>query len=161
MSDTVQTADNQYLTFTLDGEQYAVEVAKVKEVLEFTELTKVPRTHDFMRGVINLRGSVVPVVDLRLKFDMGRTEQTIDTSIVVMEVGIDNETVVIGTLADSVQEVIGLNDQQIEAAPKIGTAIDNKFIDGIGKLDDRFIIILDIDRIFKDEELASVTEHSA
>lgn len=161
MSDTVQTADNQYLTFTLDGEQYAVEVAKVKEVLEFTELTKVPRTHDFMRGVINLRGSVVPVVDLRLKFDMGRTEQTIDTSIVVMEVGIDNETVVIGTLADSVQEVIGLNDQQIEAAPTIGTAIDNKFIDGIGKLDDRFIIILDIDRIFKDEELASVTEHSA
>lgn len=161
MSDTVQTADNQYLTFTLDGEQYAVEVAKVKEVLEFTELTKVPRTHDFMRGVINLRGSVVPVVDLRLKFDMGRTEQTIDTSIVVMEVSIDNETVVIGTLADSVQEVIGLNDQQIEAAPTIGTAIDNKFIDGIGKLDDRFIIILDIDRIFKDEELASVTEHSA
>ena len=161
MSDTVQTADNQYLTFTLDGEQYAVEVGKVKEVLEFTDLTKVPRTHDFMRGVINLRGSVVPVVDLRLKFDMGKTEQTIDTSIVVMEVGIDSEMVVIGTLADSVQEVIGLNDQQIEPAPSIGTAIDNKFIRGIGKLEDRFIIILDIDRIFKDEELATVTEHSA
>ncbi|TVQ24327.1 MAG: chemotaxis protein CheW [Spirochaetaceae bacterium] len=161
MSDTVQTADNQYLTFTLDGEQYAVEVGKVKEVLEFTDLTKVPRTHDFMRGVINLRGSVVPVVDLRLKFDMGKTEQTIDTSIVVMEVGIDSEVVVIGTLADSVQEVIGLNDQQIEPAPNIGTAIDNKFIRGIGKLEDRFIIILDIDRIFKDEELATVTEHTA
>ncbi len=161
MSDTVQTADNQYLTFTLDGEQYAVEVGKVKEVLEFTDLTKVPRTHDFMRGVINLRGSVVPVVDLRLKFDMGKTEQTIDTSIVVMEVRIDSETVVIGTLADSVQEVIGLNDQQIEPAPTIGTAIDNKFINGIGKLDERFIIILDIDRIFKDEELATVAEHSA
>ncbi len=161
MSDTVQTADNQYLTFTLDGEQYAVEVGKVKEVLEFTDLTKVPRTHDFMRGVINLRGSVVPVVDLRLKFDMGKTEQTIDTSIVVMEVGIDSEVVVIGTLADSVQEVIGLNDQQIEPAPSIGTAIDNKFIRGIGKLEDRFIIILDIDRIFKDEELATVTEHTA
>ncbi|MFP4643901.1 MAG: chemotaxis protein CheW [Spirochaetales bacterium] len=161
MSDTVQTADHQYLTFTLEGEQYAVEVNKVKEVLEYTEVTKVPRTQDFMRGVINLRGSVVPVVDLRLKFDMGRTEQTIDTSIVVLEVEIDDDTVTIGALADSVQEVIGLNDSQIEPAPSIGTKIDNRFIHGIGKLSEQFIIILDIDRIFRDEEMAAVAEHTA
>ncbi len=161
MSDTVQTADHQYLTFTLDNEQYAVEVNKVKEVLEYTEVTKVPRTQEFMRGVINLRGSVVPVVDLRLKFDMGKTEQTIDTSIVVLEVVIDDDTVTIGALADSVQEVIGLNDSQIEPAPSIGTKIDNRFIRGIGKLSEQFIIILDIDRIFRDEEIAAVAEHSA
>lgn len=161
MSDSVQTADNQYLTFTLDSEQYAVEVNKVKEVLEYTEVTKVPRTQEFMRGVINLRGSVVPVVDLRLKFDMGKTEQTIDTSIVVMEVEIEEETVTLGALADSVQEVIGLDDSQIEAAPSIGTKIDNRFIRGIGKMNEQFIIILDIDRIFRDEEIAAVAEHSA
>ena len=161
MSDTVQTADHQYLTFTLEGEQYAVEVNKVKEVLEYTEVTKVPRTQEFMRGVINLRGSVVPVVDLRLKFDMGKTEQTIDTSIVVLEVEIDDDTVTIGALADSVQEVIGLNDSQIEPAPSIGTKIDNRFIRGIGKLSEQFIIILDIDRIFRDEEIAAVAEHTA
>ncbi|MFW6387744.1 MAG: chemotaxis protein CheW [bacterium] len=161
MSDAVQSADNQYLTFTLDNEQYAVEVNKVKEVLEYTEVTKVPRTQQFMRGVINLRGSVVPVVDLRLKFDMGETEQTIDTSIVVMEVQIDEETVTLGALTDSVQEVIGLDDSQIEPAPSIGTKIDNRFIRGIGKLEERFVIILDIDRIFRDDEIAAVAEHSA
>lgn len=160
MSDSVQTADNQYLTFTLAGETYAVEVNKVKEVLEYTEVTKVPRTQEFMRGVINLRGSVVPVVDLRLKFDMGHTDQTIDTSIVVMEVTVDGETVTLGTLADSVQEVIGLNDSQIEPAPSIGTRVDNRFIHGIGKVDERFLIILDIDRIFRDDEVAAVAEHA-
>ena len=160
MSDSVQTADNQYLTFTLAGETYAVEVNKVKEVLEYTEVTKVPRTQEFMRGVINLRGSVVPVVDLRLKFDMGHTDQTIDTSIVVMEVTVDGETVTLGTLADSVQEVIGLNDSQIEPAPSIGTKVDNRFIHGIGKVDERFLIILDIDRIFRDDEVAAVAEHA-
>lgn len=161
MSDAVQSADNQYLTFTLDNEQYAVEVNKVKEVLEYTEVTKVPRTQQFMRGVINLRGSVVPVVDLRLKFDMGETEQTIDTSIVVMEVQIEEETVTLGALTDSVQEVIGLDDSQIEPAPSIGTKIDNRFIRGIGKLEEHFVIILDIDRIFRDDEIAAVAEHSA
>ncbi len=158
MSDSVQTADNQYLTFTLAGETYAVEVNKVREVLEYTEVTKVPRTQEFMRGVINLRGSVVPVVDLRLKFDMGQTDRTIDTSIVVMEVTVDEETVTLGTLADSVQEVIGLNDGQIEPAPSIGTKVNNRFIRGIGKMDERFIIILDIDRIFRDEEIAAAVE---
>ncbi len=160
MSDSVQSADNQYLTFTLAGETYAVEVNKVKEVLEYTEVTKVPRTQEFMRGVINLRGSVVPVVDLRLKFDMGQTDQTIDTSIVVMEVTVDGDTVTLGTLADSVQEVIGLNDSQIEPAPSIGTKVDNRFIHGIGKVEEHFLIILDIDRIFRDDEIAAVAEQA-
>lgn len=158
MSDDIRTDSNQYLTFTLVEEQYAVEVYDVKEVLEYTSVTRVPRTQDFMRGVINLRGSVVPVIDLRLKFGMGETEKTIETSIIVMEVEIGGEKVTVGTLADSVQEVINLDDSQIEPAPQIGTRIDTEFIRGIGKQEDRFIIILDIDRIFSEEELTSVVE---
>lgn len=151
----------QFLTFTLDHEQYAVDVAKVKEVLEYTTVTRVPRTHKFMRGVINLRGSVIPVIDLRLKFDMGETEKSIETSIVVMEVAIAGDTVVLGALADSVQEVIDLDKTDIEPAPQIGTTIDTAFIKGIGKQDDHFVIILDIDRVFSNEEIvAAAREHA-
>lgn len=149
---------SQYLTFTLADEQYAVEVYDVKEVLEYTSVTRVPRTQEFMRGVINLRGSVVPVIDLRLKFGMQATEKTIDTSIIVMEVDIGGDKVTVGTLADSVQEVIDLDDSQIEPAPQIGTRIDNRFIRGIGKQDEAFIIILEIDRVFSEDEIASVVE---
>lgn len=160
MSDQAQTSMNQYLTFTLAGEQYAVEVGKVKEVLEYTSVTKVPRTLEFMRGVINLRGSVVPVIDLRLKFDLGETEKTIDTSIIVMEVEISGETVVLGTLADSVQEVIGMDSSQIEPAPSIGTSIKTDFIEGIGKQEDQFIMILNIDAVFSEAEISAVAEHA-
>lgn len=160
MSDQAQAAMNQYLTFTLAGEQYAVEVNKVKEVLEYTSVTKVPRTLEFMRGVINLRGSVVPVIDLRLKFDLGETEKSIDTAIIVMEVDISGETVVLGTLADSVQEVIGMDESQIEPAPSIGTSIKTDFIRGIGKQDEQFIMILDIDAVFSEEEISAVAEHA-
>ncbi len=160
MSDDNRSTTNQYLTFTLDGEQYAVEVYDVKEVLEYTTVTKVPRTHEFMRGVINLRGSVVPVIDLRLKFGMGETDKTIDTSIIVMEVDINNEQITLGTLADSVQEVINLDSAQIEPPPQIGTKIDTNFIKGIGKQDERFIIILDIDKIFVADELNLVVEEA-
>ena len=161
MSDSTTTMISQYLTFTLDTEQYAVEVNKVKEVLEYKTVTKVPRTQEFMRGVINLRGSVVPVVDLKLKFGMGETEQGDATSIVVMEVDVRSETVVLGALADSVQEVIELDGAQIEPAPQIGTRIDTDFIKGIGKQDDKFLIILDIDRVFSAADMAAVREGGA
>ncbi len=158
MSDEKTASVKQFLTFTLDTEQYAVEVEKVREVLEYTTVTKVPNTSEFMRGVINLRGSVVPVVDLRLKFGMAATEKTIDTSIIVMEIDINEETVVLGTLADSVQEVIDLPLNQIEPPPKVGTQIDADFIKGIGKQDERFLIILDINKVFSLEEISAVLE---
>lgn len=161
MSDEVRSTSSQYLTFMLAEEQYAVEVYDVKEVLEYTTVTRVPRTQEFMRGVINLRGSVVPVIDLRLKFDMGETEKSIDTSIIVMEVEIGSDKVTVGTLADSVQEVIDLDSAQIEPAPQIGTRINQEFIRGIGKQDEQFIIILDIDRIFSEDELSMVVEEVA
>jgi purine-binding chemotaxis protein CheW len=151
----------QCLTFKLAEETYAVDVGKVKEVLDFTKITKVPKTPEFMRGVINLRGSVVPVVDMRLKFGMSVTEKTVNTCIIVMEVNLDNETVVIGALADSVQEVIDLEPGQIEPAPKIGTRINTEFIKGMGKHDDEFLIILDIDKVFSMEEITQVKGSSA
>ena len=109
-----------------------------------------------MAGVINLRGSVVPVVDLRLCFEMSKTENTRNTCIVVVEVLLDNESTVIGALADSVEEVIDLEPEQIEPAPRIGTQIRTDFIQGMGKRDTQFIMILDIDRVFSAEELAAV-----
>ncbi len=158
MSDEMNATTSQYLTFMLAEEQYAVEVYDVKEVLEYTTITKVPRTQDFMRGVINLRGSVVPVIDLRLKFGMPAAERTNNTRIIVMEVEVGGDKITVGTLADSVQEVINLNKEQIEPAPQIGTRIDTEFIKGIGKQDEKFIIVLDIDRVFSEEELAAVVE---
>ena len=151
----------QYLTFRLGGEVYALDIGKVREVLDFTTATKVPRTPDFMRGVINLRGSVVPVVDLRLKFGMSATEKTVNTCVIITEVTVDGDTTVLGALADSVQEVIDLLPSDISPAPKIGTRLRTEFIRGMGKRDDRFIIILDIDRVFSSDELALVQENRA
>ena len=146
----------QYLTFKLAEEVYALDIGKVREVLDFTTVTKVPRTPDFMRGVINLRGSVVPVVDLRLKFGMAATERTVNTCVIITEVTVDGDTTILGCLADSVQEVLDLTPEEISPAPKIGTKLKTEFIKGMGKRDDRFIIILDIDRVFSVEELAMV-----
>ena len=146
----------QFLTFKLADEVYALDIGKVREVLDFTTVTRVPRTPDFMRGVINLRGSVVPVVDLRLKFGMTATEKTANTCVIITEVAVDGDTMVLGALADSVQEVLDLEPEQISAPPKIGTKLRTEFIRGMGKRDDRFIIILDIDKVFSLEELALV-----
>ena len=109
-----------------------------------------------MSGVINLRGSVIPVMDMRLKFNMTKTKKTIDTCIIVLEVELDNEIVVIGILSDSVKEVVDLDSDHIEPAPKIGTVIDSDFIKGMGKRDEEFIILLDIDRIFSENELSAL-----
>ncbi|MCE5242279.1 MAG: chemotaxis protein CheW, partial [Desulfobacteraceae bacterium] len=118
----------QYLTFRLDREVFALEISKVREVLDFTNITKVPQTPDFMLGVINLRGSVVPVVDMRLKFGMSATETTVNTCIVIVEIELDGEKTILGALADSVQEVIDLEADQIEPPPRIGTRLKTQFI---------------------------------
>ena len=155
MSIATITETTQYLTFKLDEEIFALDVAKVREILEYTTVTKVPLTPDFMRGVINLRGSVVPVIDLRLKFGMTATEQTINTCIIVAEVGMDEETILLGALADSVQEVNEMEPGQIEAAPHIGTRLNTDFIKGMGKQDGNFVMILDIDRVFTSGDLTA------
>ena len=156
VAETIEST--QYLTFKLEEEIFALDISKVREVLDFTAITKVPRTPEFMRGVINLRGSVVPVVDMRLKFGMTKTENTVNTCIIIVEINLDGETTVLGALADAVQEVIELESGQIEPAPKIGTRLTTDFIQGMGKRDEGFIIILDIDRVFSADELSLVQE---
>jgi purine-binding chemotaxis protein CheW len=146
----------QYLTFKLGDEIFATEVAKVREVLDMTAIAKIPRTPDFMSGVINLRGSVVPVVDFRLCFGMTKTESTRNTCIVVVEVMVDDESTVIGALADSVEEVVDLEPSQIQPPPRIGARIRTDFIKGMGMRDSGFIVILDVDRVFSAAELGAV-----
>lgn len=157
-----QAANNeepvQYLTFTLDGEAFATEISRVREVLEYTQVTPVPRTPAYMQGVINLRGSVVPVVDLRLQFEMSAGEQTVDTCIIIIEVNIDGQSTVLGALADSVQEVIDLKPEQLEPAPSLGTRINNEFISAMGKVDERFVIVLDMNRVFTSDQLDAVQQ---
>ena len=153
MSVDAITETRQYLTFKLDSEVFALDVATVREVLDFTTVTKIPRTPEFMRGVINLRGSVVPVVDLRLAFGMSATEKTVNTCIIVMEVRLEGDVTIVGALADSVEEVIDLEPEHIESAPKLGTSIRTDFIRGMGKRDTQFLMILDIDRVFSADQL--------
>ena len=148
----------QFLTFKLGDEVFALDISKVREVLDFTSVTKVPRTPEFMCGVINLRGSVVPVVDLRLKFGMSRTESSVNTCVIITEVTVDGDTAVLGALADSVQEVLDLDADHIAPAPRIGAKLRTEFIKGMGKRDDQFIIILDIDRVFSADELSLVKQ---
>ncbi len=154
MNAATLTETMQYLTFRLSEETFALDIGKVREVLDFSSATRVPRTPDYVRGVINLRGSVVPVVDLKLKFGMNMTEQTVNTCVIIAEVTVDNERTVLGMLADSVQEVLDLDPGNISPAPRIGTKLRTEFIKGMGKHNERFIIILDIDKVFSAEDLA-------
>ncbi len=147
---------NQYLTFQLSEEIFALDIAKVREVLEYTKVTKVPQTPEMMIGVINLRGSVVPVIDLRLKFGMGMSERTVNTCIIIIEVSIDGEINLIGALVDSVKEVMDMDSDHIEPPPKIGTQLNTEFIKGMGKQNEQFVIILDIEKIFSVDELSMV-----
>jgi purine-binding chemotaxis protein CheW len=149
---------NQYLAFNLDSETFAFDISKVREVLEFDMVTKVPQTPDMMKGVINLRGSVVPVVDMRIKFGMGETEKTVNTVIIIIEIELDGISTMIGALVDSVQEVIDLDSEHIEPPPKIGTKLNTEFIRGMGKQGDQFLIILDIEKVFSLEELDFVQQ---
>lgn len=155
MNDSIAET-TQYLTFKLEDEVYATDIAQVREVLEYSRVTKVPRTPDYMRGVINLRGRVVPVLDLKLRFGMRRTEQTVNTCVIIVEVKMEGETMVIGALADSVQEVIEMDASIIEPAPRIGTKVNTDFIRGMGKRDEGFVIVLDIDKVFSGDNLGAV-----
>lgn len=151
----------QYLSFKLGEEVFALEIGKVLEVIDFTTVTKVPRTPAFMCGVINVRGSVVPVVDLRLKFGLAKTEKTVNTCLIIVEVTVDKETAVLGALVDSVQEVMDLESEHVESAPKIGRRLNTEFIKGMGRHNERFVIILDIDKVFSSDERARAEHFEA
>ncbi len=145
-----------YLTFKLGEEEFAAHVGKVLSIMEMTKITKVPKTPDYLEGVINLRGQVLPVVDTRIKFGMSPTEYTSNTCIVVMEVDVNEETVQVGTLVDSVQEVIEIEEDQIQPPPSIGNRFKSEFIYGMAKIDEKFIMLLDMDKVFSAEEIEDV-----
>jgi len=149
---------NQFLAFKLEDEVFAFDISKVREVLEFDVVTKVPQTPEMMVGVINLRGSVVPVIDMRIKFGMGEIEKTVNTVIIIIEVEIDSEFTMIGALVDSVKEVMDLDSEHIEPPPSIGNRLDTEFIRGMGKQDGQFIIILNIEQVFSSDELELVQQ---
>ena len=161
MSVSSITEMRQYLTFKLADEIFGVDVAKVREILELTTITRMPQMPEYVCGVINLRGSVVPVIDLKLKLGMVATARTVNTCIVLVEVRRDEETIVLGALADSVQEVYELEPENIEPAPKIGSGINTDFIQGMGKHIQQFMMILDIDRLFADDVQGVATEEAA
>jgi len=154
--ETLETT--QYLAFRLSDEVFAFDISKVREVLEYDTVTKVPQTPDMMKGVINLRGAVVPVIDLRIKFGMEEAEKTVNTVIIIIEIDLDGESTMLGALVDSVQEVIDLDANHIEPPPKIGTKLNTEFIKGMGKQDGQFLIILDIEKIFSADELELVQQ---
>jgi len=160
MMSTAIPETRQYLTFKLRDEVFALDVSKVREVLDLTTITKIPRTPDFMSGVINLRGNVVPVVDLRQCLDMSTTEKTANACIVVVEVVLDGESTTIGALADSVLEVIELDSERIQPTPRIGMHLRTDFIYGMGKRDEQIIMILDIDRVFSVDDMGALRKET-
>ncbi len=150
--ENVANKEGKFLTFELGNEEYGVEILKVKEIIGIMNITTVPQTPDYMKGVINLRGKVIPVLDLRLKFSMQEEEHTQETCIIVVEV---NNTL-IGIVVDRVSEVLEIKKEEIEAAPSFGQAIDTKFIMGLGKAKGKIIILLDIEKVLSSEELELV-----
>jgi purine-binding chemotaxis protein CheW len=159
MASTALAAETRlFLTFRLEKEFLAFEVSRVREVLDLCPITKVPRTPDYMRGVINLRGSVIPVIDLHLRFGLAPMEETIESRIVVIELRYEAEEVVVGVLTDSVHDVIEIDSGHIDASPQMGARWRTDFVTGIGKYRDQFILMLDVDRVFSGKDAGVAVE---
>jgi len=140
---------NQFVTFTLEGEEYGVEILKVQEIIGYPGFTKVPNVPSFVKGVINLRGSVVPVIDLRLKFSMDEKEYDTFTVILILEV----KERIIGVIVDAVSDVISLSEEEVQPTPDFSSGIRADFIKAMGRKDEKLIILLDIDRVLSESEL--------
>ena len=152
----------KYMAFQLAREEYGLEILKVREIIGLLEITRVPRTREFIRGVINLRGKVIPVIDLRLKFGMERCETTDQTVIIVVQCSVDGRPLTMGLLVDQVLEVLNIGADHIEPTPSLGqAALDDGFILGVGKHDKRIIFLLDIARILSNEEAHELSRAGA
>lgn len=151
---TINTA--KYLTFTLADESYGIGILKVKEIIGMMPITSVPKTPGFIKGVINLRGKVIPIIDLRVKFDMESKDYTERTCIIVVEIEAGEETVLIGIVVDSVSEVLNITAEQIEDAPDFGTQLNTDYILGLAKTDDGVKILLNIDKVLSQAEVSGL-----
>ena len=152
----VSAQAGKYLTFKLANEEYGLEILKVREIIGMMEITKIPRAPHFVRGVINLRGKVNPVVDTRIKFGMDSIEDTERTCIIIVDVNKDGDSVEMGIIVDSVSEVLDIKDAEIENTPEFGNGVDSQFILGMAKAKDGVKILLDIDKVMTTEELGSL-----
>lgn len=151
---TIKTG--KYLTFSLDKEEYGIGILKVKEIIGMMPITSVPRTPEFVKGVINLRGKVIPVIDLRSKFEMEAIPYTERTCIIVVEIDSESATVLIGIVVDEVSEVLNIGEEQIEETPTFGTKVNTGYILGMAKIEGRVKILLNIDRVLSAEEISAM-----
>ncbi len=158
-ADKAMTArEGKYLTFTLDNEEYGIGILKIKEIIGMIPITTVPQTPEFVKGVINLRGKVIPVVDLRLRFGMGEIDYTERTCIIVVEIDGQTGTIQMGIVVDAVSEVLNIKADEIEDTPTFSTNLDTEYILGMAKMDGGVKILLDIDKVLSSEELALLRE---
>ncbi|NOQ78821.1 MAG: chemotaxis protein CheW [Gammaproteobacteria bacterium] len=157
VKDLAVTEQDQHLTFDLSEEELAVPVMNIREIIRYGKLTKMPMVPNFIEGVINLRGNVVPVINLAEKFALNRHNSDKRTCIIIMEIDIDDESVVMGIVVDKVLQVIEIPDSDIEPTPTLGAKIQTNFIKGMARTEDGFIIILDISQVLSAEEVAIVS----
>ncbi|MFC1811681.1 chemotaxis protein CheW [Thermodesulfobacteriota bacterium] len=146
--------EGKYLTFTLASEEYGIAILKVKEIIGIMPITTIPRTPDFVKGVINLRGKVIPVIDLRLRFDMEAMDYTERTCIIVVEIDGSGGTVLVGIVVDSVSEVLSIKGGDLVEAPTFGIQLNTDYISGMAKTEEGVKILLDIDRVMTAEEIS-------
>ena len=154
--ETMLPREGKYLTFSLAGEEYGLGILKVKEIIGMMPVTSVPRTPEFVKGVINLRGKVIPVIDLRLRFGMEAVEYTDRTCIIVVEISANTGIMMMGIVVDAVSEVLNIKEETIEDTPGFGSEIDTNYILGMAKTEGSVKILLDIDKVLTAGELAAV-----
>lgn len=153
---TITKKTGKYLTFSLDEEEYGIGILKVKEIIGMMPITSVPRTPPFVKGVVNLRGKVIPVVDLRLKFGMTENDYSERTCIIVVEIDSDESTISIGIVVDSVSEVLNIQENEIEETPAFGAQLNTDYILGMAKMEGGVKILLDIDRVLSHKEISAI-----
>jgi len=151
--------EGKYLTFTLAEEEYGIGILKIKEIIGMLPITSVPQTPGFVKGVVNLRGKVIPVIDLRLKFGMGEIDYTERTCIIVVEIAGQTGNVLIGIVVDSVSEVLNVKGDDIEDTPTFGTKLDTEYILGMAKMEGGVKILLDIDQVLSADEVGMLDEN--
>ena len=154
IEDVAGLTEHEYLTFTLGSEEYGVDILKVQEIRGYDQVTRLPGAPDFVKGAINLRGLIVPVVDMRMKCQL--SQATYDDTTVMIVLSIAGRT--IGIVVDSVSDVLRLQPDQLRAVPDLGSAIDRKFLMGLGVVDERMLILLDIERLMTSEEMGLVEQ---
>jgi len=158
--ETNEKEAKSYLTFKLGEEQFGVHVSQVLNILEMTSITKVPKSPDYMKGVINLRGKVLPVIDARLKFGMEETEYTNNTCIIVMDLEMERNPINIGTIVDGVLSVVEINESEVEPPPSIGSKFKSEFIYGMAKVEEEFVMLVDMQKVITTDEMTEITNKS-